>query len=68
VGEVIEKYVGAEVEIIYQDSKGSITQRKIRVLSVQNGKIKAICITSGAPRIFLQTNILAVQLINRRAV
>ncbi|MFK7695912.1 hypothetical protein [Paenibacillus sp. HJGM_3] len=55
----MEKYVGRIVEIIYQDRGGNLSQRRIRVESVKDDKVKAFCYTAGAPRIFTTTNILA---------
>lgn len=57
----MNKYVGNVIEIIYLDRKGKITQRKIEVLAVKDGRIRAKCLQSGGPRLFLAENILAVQ-------
>jgi len=38
----IDKYVGRSAEIIYQDSKGQFTQRKVTVYSVRNGKVRVL--------------------------
>lgn len=38
----IEKYVGRSAEIIYQDSKGTISQRRVSVYSVRNGKVRVL--------------------------
>jgi len=64
---MIKKYVGRIVEIIYIACDGKITQRRIRVLSVQDDIVRAYCTTSGAPRTFRVENILAVQLVVRSA-
>jgi len=37
----IDKYIGRRVEIIYQAADGSLTQRTIRVLGVQDGIVRA---------------------------
>ncbi|WP_255223037.1 hypothetical protein [Paenibacillus sp. 7541] len=37
----MNKYVGNVVEIIYMDRKGRITHRKIEVLAVKDGRIRA---------------------------
>lgn len=63
----MEKYIGRVVEIIYMGKKGKITQRKIEVRSVQDGVVKAFCLTHGAPRIFKVENILAIQPVRKRA-
>jgi len=38
----IEKYVGRSAEIIYQDSKGIVTQRRVSIYSVRNGKVRVL--------------------------
>lgn len=53
--------IGQIVEIIYQAKDGKITQRKIEVLGIRNGRIRATCLTTGEPRVFLQVNVLAWQ-------
>jgi predicted DNA-binding transcriptional regulator YafY len=65
---MIEKYVGCVIEIIYQDKKGQLTKRQIQVHSVQGELVRAFCMTSGAPRMFSEKNILAAFPNNRRAV
>lgn len=55
------KYVGRTVEIIYQDRKGKLTQRRIVVRTIQSDRISAYDITSGSYRVFKVTGILAVQ-------
>lgn len=58
---MMKKYVGRIVEIIYEDRKGNITQRRIEVLGVRQGRIKANCLKSGALRVFNEENILAIR-------
>ena len=38
----IEKYVGRSAEIIYQDSQGTITRRRVSIYSVRNGKVRVL--------------------------
>lgn len=38
----IEKYVGRKAEIIYQDSKGNFTKRRVSVYSVRDGKVRVL--------------------------
>jgi len=57
----MKKYIGNVIEIIYVDRKGAITQRKIEVLGVKDGRIRAKCLQSGSPRVFLESNILSMQ-------
>lgn len=58
--------IGQRIEIVYQDKSGKITQRKIEVNGIRNGRIRAICLMNGAPRVFLNENILAWQPVNNR--
>ncbi|QWU18255.1 hypothetical protein SAMN04487895_104199 [Paenibacillus sophorae] len=53
--------VGQIVEIVYQDKSGKITQHRIEVKGMKDGRIRATCLTTGAPRVFLTANILAWQ-------
>jgi len=63
----MQKYIGRVVELVYQDRHGKITQRRIRVMGVKDGKLKAYCYDHRAPRIFNEENILAVQPVVKRA-
>ncbi|MDG0812349.1 hypothetical protein [Cohnella rhizosphaerae] len=38
----IEKYVGKSVEMIYEDSKGRLTQRTVAIFSVRGGKVRVL--------------------------
>ncbi|WP_373455881.1 hypothetical protein [Paenibacillus sp. VTT E-133280] len=60
--------IGQTVEIVYQDKTGKITQRKIEINGIRNCRIRATCLTTGAPRVFLQDNILAWRIIKRGVV
>ncbi|MEK4452279.1 MULTISPECIES: hypothetical protein [unclassified Paenibacillus] len=53
--------VGQTVEIVYEDKSGKITQRKIEILGIRDGRIRATCLSTNAPRVFLVSNILAWQ-------
>lgn len=53
--------VGQTIEIIYQDKTGKITQRKIEVIGIRDDRIRATCLTSGSPRIFLKSSVLSWQ-------
>ncbi|SEP13774.1 hypothetical protein SAMN04487895_12353 [Paenibacillus sophorae] len=53
--------VGQIIEIVYIDKAGRITQRKIEVKGIREGRIRATCLTTGAPRVFLDSSILAWQ-------
>ncbi|WP_438495776.1 hypothetical protein [Paenibacillus sp. IHBB 3054] len=58
--------IGQTIEIIYLDKAGKITQRKIEVNGILEGGLRATCLTTGAPRIFLTANILSWQLVQGR--
>jgi hypothetical protein len=62
-----EKYVGKVVLVIYQDGKGVITQRTIRVKSIEGGKVRAYDIDKRKPRVFDTSRILATQLVTSHA-
>lgn len=51
--------IGQTIEMIYQDKAGKITQRKIEILGIRDGRIRATCLTTGAPRVFLVASILS---------
>ncbi|OKP92496.1 hypothetical protein [Paenibacillus sp. P32E] len=55
--------IGQTIEIIYQDKAGKITQRKIEVNGICDGRIRATCLTTGAPRVFLTASILSWRLV-----
>jgi predicted DNA-binding transcriptional regulator YafY len=63
----MEKYIGRVVEIIYINDSGKITQRKIRVNSIENGIVRAYCFQQRGPRVFKIGNILATYPIRRQA-
>lgn len=52
---------GQIVEIIYQDKSEKITQRKIEILGIRAGRIRATCLFTGALRVFLVASILSWQ-------
>jgi hypothetical protein len=64
---ISEKYIGKVVLVIYQDGKGVITQRTIRVKSIEGGKVRAYDIDKRQPRVFDVARILATQLVTRHA-
>jgi predicted DNA-binding transcriptional regulator YafY len=53
--------IGQTIEMIYLDKAGKITQRKIEILGIRAGRIRATCLTTGAPRVFLAAGILSWQ-------
>ncbi|MEK3865795.1 hypothetical protein MHH60_20195 [Paenibacillus sp. FSL H7-0716] len=53
--------VGQTVEIICQDKMEKITQRKIEVRGIRDGRIRATCLTTNSPRVFLESSTLSWQ-------
>lgn len=64
---MIENYIYRTVQIFYQDKKRNISIRLIRVQDVQNGRVKAFCYETNAPRIFNLDHIIDVELVKRHA-
>ncbi|MEK4853911.1 hypothetical protein NST04_29010 [Paenibacillus sp. FSL H7-0756] len=58
--------IGQTIDIIYLDKAGKITQRKIEVNGIREGRIRATCLTTGAPRVFLAESILSWQPVPER--
>jgi predicted DNA-binding transcriptional regulator YafY len=56
-----DKYIGRIVDIIYQDKAGTITKRRIRVLVINAGIVRAYDLGKKAPRVFEIDRILAAQ-------
>lgn len=63
----LEKYVGGVVEIIYSDKRKGFSQRRVKLLKVEGGLVKAFCLERMAPRTFLADAVLAVQPAGGRA-
>ncbi|KRE39790.1 hypothetical protein [Paenibacillus sp. Soil522] len=57
--------IGCVVDVIYMSQKGKFTKRRIRVISVRDGYVRAFCIDSSAQRVFLAANVLAAELVSR---
>lgn len=52
-------YIGEVIELIYVDRKGKITQRKIRLQGIRNDLIRATCLNTNQPRVFIMDNVLS---------
>lgn len=63
----LQKYIGLTVEIIYLGRDNRITQRRIEVLSIQGGIVRAYCLERRAPRTFQINSILALRPVRRAA-
>ncbi|MBE6184882.1 hypothetical protein [Heyndrickxia ginsengihumi] len=51
---------GETLEMIYLSNKGEISQRRIKVLNINEGSIKAYCYTKRQFRTFKLDNILSI--------
>ncbi|MEK5108237.1 hypothetical protein MHI57_16190 [Cytobacillus sp. FSL K6-0129] len=49
-----------ELEMIYLDNKGDISQRRIKILSVYEDYFRAYCFTKRQQRTFKVSNILSI--------
>ncbi|KIV58118.1 hypothetical protein AM501_26130 [Aneurinibacillus migulanus] len=61
-------YLGRTVEIIYLNQNGELSQRKVRLLSVKDGRIRAYCFKRRATRYFLVKNVLAMRPVSEKQV
>jgi predicted DNA-binding transcriptional regulator YafY len=59
----LTRYIGRVIRMTYIDGEGRITDRRVRVRTVdaERGMMKAFCLSRRAPRLFKLDNILAVQ-------
>jgi predicted DNA-binding transcriptional regulator YafY len=64
----IEKYIGRRVEVIYQDSRGQITQRIVTVHSIVDGRAQVYDASKRAYRTLAVDRILAAVPISGRRV
>lgn len=62
----MDQYVGQEIEIIYEDRHGQITQRHILVRNIRDGVINATCMKAKAWRPFRIDRILSWQPVKGR--
>ncbi|WP_454192036.1 hypothetical protein [Paenibacillus sp. Marseille-Q7038] len=53
------KYIGKQVEIVYLDRHGQVSQRNIEIHQIRNGNIYSTCLLTGGPRTFHEENVLA---------
>lgn len=58
--------IGQTIEMIYLDKVGKITQRKIEVSGIRDGRVRATCLSTGQPRVFLAANILSWRPVSER--
>jgi len=50
---------GEVLELIYLSEKGEISQRRIKVLEISSGSIRAFCLLRKKQRVFKLSNILS---------
>ncbi|WP_322924662.1 hypothetical protein [Paenibacillus campi] len=58
---MLAHHIGELLEIVYMDQTGKLTQRRIEIKHIRNGRVYADCLRSGEPRTFKLENILAWQ-------
>lgn len=58
----LEKYIGRTVVMIYEDSKGAFTRRRVTVRSVRDGKAAVYDHDKRGPRTLAVERVLACQL------
>ena len=51
---------GEVLEMIYLSERGELYQRRIKVLDISSGKIRAFCFLRNKQRIFKISNILSI--------
>lgn len=51
---------GEMLEMIYQDNKGNISQRRVKVLSVNDESFRVYCYSRRQQRTFLMRNVLSI--------
>ncbi|NGP59869.1 hypothetical protein FLT15_16880 [Paenibacillus thiaminolyticus] len=57
----LDQCIGRQIEIIYEDRNGSISQRRIIVRRIRDGVLHATCLKAGAWRPFRIERILSWQ-------
>ncbi len=62
---MIDDYIGRVAQIYYQDHKGNISIRMIKVKDVTEGKVQAYCYAARAPRVFNKSQIIDVEAVGR---
>lgn len=54
------KASGEILEMIYQSDKGTLSQRRVKIIEIYPDSIKAYCFLRKMPRVFKFNNILSV--------
>jgi predicted DNA-binding transcriptional regulator YafY len=61
----LSRHTGDVALIIYLDRAGRISQRRVRIDSVIDGKIRAYCYLRGGIRLFHSDRVLAFRILGR---
>lgn len=59
----MQKYIGKDVQLIYNDSKRNVTIRNVRVLVVGDKRFMAYCYQAQAVRTFNKSGIVDMEVI-----
>jgi hypothetical protein len=61
----IEKCIGRKVDLIYLDTRGKISQRRVNLFAIRNGKARVFDVKKRGFRTLIVDRILAVQAVSR---
>jgi hypothetical protein len=61
----IEKCIGRKVDLIYLDTGGKFSQRRVNLFAIRNGKARVFDIKKRGFRTLIVDRILAVQAVSR---
>jgi len=62
----IEKCIGHKVDLIYVDTRGKFTQRRVDLFAIRNGKARVYDVNKRGFRTLVIDRILAVQAVSAR--
>jgi hypothetical protein len=61
----IEKCIGRKVDLIYLDTSGKFSQRRVNLFAIRNGKARVFDVKKRGFRTLIVDRILAVQSVSR---
>jgi hypothetical protein len=61
----IEKCIGRKVDLIYLDTSGKFSQRRVNLFAIRNGKARVFDVKKRGFRTLIVDRILAVQAVSR---
>lgn len=64
----MQQYIGKVAQLIYNDSKGKVTIREVRVLVVGDQQVMAYCYQARSVRTFKISGIVDIELLNPKAL